>query len=344
MLNITQKLPHALLNWYDKNARPLPWRADRLPYHVWLSEIMLQQTGVETVIGYYRRFLEEVPSIEVLAETDEQRLLKLWEGLGYYSRALNLKKTAGLIVREHGGRFPDTYDQLIKLPGIGPYTAGAIASICFEEKVPAVDGNVVRVISRVAGIYESISPSVLKKTIAESLTLIYPQKRRGDFTQSLMELGATVCLPRGNPKCGICPIEDLCKANKDNMIAHCPPKQERKAKKQQDISVFILICDRLLAVRRRKKEGLLGGMWEFPNIAEKLDSSQAMELAAQWNTKPASIIKSDDKIHLFTHIQWNMTCYSIVCHAKPNAFTWLSLSSLTESFALPTAFRMFLTA
>ena len=149
MLNITQKLPHALLKWYDKNARPLPWRADRLPYHVWLSEIMLQQTGVETVICYYQRFLKEVPSIEVLAETDEQRLLKLWEGLGYYSRALNLKKTAGLIVREHGGRFPDTYEQLIKLPGIGPYTAGAIASICFGEKVPAVDGNVIRVISRI---------------------------------------------------------------------------------------------------------------------------------------------------------------------------------------------------
>jgi A/G-specific adenine glycosylase len=339
---IPRELPNILLEWYDGNARPLPWRNDCVPYHIWLSEIMLQQTRVETVKTYYMRFLEEIPTIEALANIDEEKLLKLWEGLGYYSRARNLQKTAKLILSEYGGHFPCTYEQLLKLPGVGAYTAGAIASICFGQPTPAVDGNVLRVISRIAGIYENVDIPAVKKSITASLAKIYPTDRSGDFTQSLMELGATICLPRGTPKCHICPSVKFCKAIQDNSVLDLPIKQIQKAKKIQVITLFVFSCKENIAIHHRKKEGLLAGLWEFPNVHEKLDEQQAIGLAAKWKTKPVSLTKSSQRVHVFTHIKWYMTCYYIDCSAQPTCFTWADHASLLKTYPLPTAFKMFL--
>lgn len=341
---IPQELPHILLKWYDKNARSLPWREDCIPYHIWLSEIMLQQTGVEVVKTYYTRFLKEIPTIEVLANIDEERLLKLWEGLGYYSRARNLQKAAKLIVCQNDGVFPRTYEQILKLPGIGAYTAGAIASICFGYPTPAVDGNVLRVISRIAGIYENVDTSAVKKHITLSLAKIYPKYRNGDFTQSLMELGATVCLPKGMPKCNICPVRNFCKALQDDSVLKLPIKQIKAAKKIQEITLFVFSCGGNIAIHRRKNAGLLAGLWEFPNVNGKLNEQQAIELAAQWETDPVSLIRSTQRLHVFTHIKWYMTCYYIDCAKQPARFIWANHASLSQTYALPTAFKIFLDA
>lgn len=341
-LEIPEELPHILLEWYDKNARRLPWREDCIPYHIWLSEIMLQQTGVEVVKAYYTRFLQEIPSIEALANADEEKLLKLWEGLGYYSRVRNLQKAAKLIVCQYGGHFPRTYEQILKLPGIGAYTAGAIASICFGQPTPAVDGNVLRVISRIAGIYECVDTSLVKKRITRSLAKIYPQNRNGDFTQSLIELGATVCLPKGMPKCKSCPAQSLCTALQDNTVLNLPIKQIKTPKKVQEITLFVFSCQENIAIHRRKKQGLLAGLWEFPNVNGKLNEQQAIELAEQWETAPVTLIKCTQRVHVFTHIKWYMTCYYIDCAKQPEPFIWANHTSLSQTYALPTAFKMFL--
>ena len=202
--NILSALPGVLLPWYRENRRELPWRRDREPYHVWLSEIMLQQTRVEAVKGYYTRFLEALPTIEDLANCDDDTLHKLWEGLGYYSRVRNLKKAANQIMKRHGGRFPDTYEEVRALSGIGDYTAGAICSICFDYPTPAVDGNVLRVISRLTEDATPIDLPARKKEVSQLLAAVYPAEA-GDFTQALMELGATLCGPNWKPRCQECP-------------------------------------------------------------------------------------------------------------------------------------------
>lgn len=340
---LPQILPQRLLAWYDQNARPLPWRRDTNPYHVWISEIMLQQTGVEVVKSYYARFLEAFPTIEALAEADEQTVLKLWEGLGYYSRARNLMKTARIIARENGGRFPDTYEEIAKLPGIGPYTAGAIASICFNLPVPAVDGNVVRVVARIAGIDEEVTESV-KKRMTASLKMVYPPDRCGDFTQSLMDLGAVVCIPNGAPKCPQCPAADICTANRDGATLSLPVKGRKQAKKQQELTVFLLCCGDNIALRRRESGGLLAGLWELPNVPGILNETGAAALAAQWGVKPRALIKALRRGHVFTHIRWDMLCYVIECASQPPSFTWVSREQLSDTFALPTAFKKLIDA
>ena len=216
-LALPDDLPRLLLDWYDRAARLLPWRENTEPYRVWVSEVMLQQTGVMTVTPYYERFMAAFPTVKTLAEAEEQQVLKLWEGLGYYSRARNLKKAAEIIVRDYNARFPDTYEELIRLPGIGTYTAGAIAAICFELPAPAVDGNVARVISRITG-QNFDDKAALKKASAAALLSIFPATRRGDFTQSLMELGALICLPNSAPKCDACPVSGHCAAFKSGFV------------------------------------------------------------------------------------------------------------------------------
>ena len=210
---ILKQLPSLLLPWFARHRRELPWRRDKEPYHVWLSEIMLQQTRVEAVRGYYERFLERLPTVGALARAEENELLKLWEGLGYYSRVRNLQKAAQCIVDEYGGVFPRTYDEIRALPGIGPYTAGAICSICFELPTPAVDGNVVRVLSRFLADDAPVTDERVKRETARRLAEVYPRGHCGDFTQALMELGATVCLPNGAPLCESCPLRELCRAH-----------------------------------------------------------------------------------------------------------------------------------
>ena len=334
-------LPEVLLKWYDVSARPLPWRKDGNPYHVWVSEIMLQQTRVEVVKSYYTRFLERIPTIEALAKADEQTLFKLWEGLGYYSRVRNLQKAAKKIVCEHNGQFPDIYDKIIQLPGIGPYTAGAIASICFGQPTPAVDGNVIRIISRITANYEPTDSPVLKKSITSSLSKMYPVNRCGDFTQALMELGAVLCIPNGMPKCHICPVSGSCKAYLQHVVMELPIKTPKNERKIQNITLFVFSYGDKIAIRRRNNQGLLAGLWEFPNVTGNLNDEQAVELAKTWNTDPISIQKSIHRTHIFTHIKWNMTCYYIGCSKQEPLFTWVSHESLTDIYPLPTAFRMF---
>lgn len=337
-LALPPELVRYLLDWYDQAARPLPWRRDTDPYRVWISEIMLQQTGVEVVKAYYARFLESFPTVGALAGAVEGKVMKLWEGLGYYSRARNLMKTARLIVREYGGRFPNTYEEIIKLPGIGPYTAGAIASICFNLPVPAVDGNVVRVVSRIAGIDDEITRSVINR-ITASLKAVYPADRRGDFTQSLMELGAVICIPNGAPKCTQCPAADICAANRDGTALSLPVKRQKPAKKQQELTVLLLSCGDCIALRRREDGGLLAGLWELPNVPGFLGENEAAALAAEWGVKPAASTKSLHRSHTFTHVRWDMLCHVIECAARPPAFTWVNREQLSDAYTLPTAFR-----
>ncbi len=331
--------------WYRANARALPWRADTEPYHVWLSEIMLQQTRVEAVIGYYHRFLSALPTVRDLAAVDEETLLKLWEGLGYYSRARNLKKAAGVIVNERGGAFPETYEEILSLPGVGPYTAGAIASICFEQPAPAVDGNVLRVYARLTRYGENIDTDAAKKQVREALLPFYTPGQCGVLTQSLMELGATVCIPNGAPKCGVCPVRDCCAADQQGDPDRFPVRGEKKQRKVVNKTVLLLRCGGRYAIKKRPAKGLLAGLWEFPNadlpVGEEFSPESAAALASEWGAKPLKLIARSAYTHIFTHVEWRMQAFFIECGEMPDAFTWATAEALARDYALPSAFRPF---
>lgn len=331
-----------LLAWYAQNARVLPWRENTDPYRIWVSEIMLQQTQVDTVIPYYNRFLQHIPTIKALAEIDEAQLLKLWEGLGYYSRARNLQKAAKAIVENYGGQFPAALTDILALPGIGAYTAGAIASICFEQAVPAVDGNVLRVVARLTGSDADIALPRVKSDITEMLRAVYPEHRRGDFTQSLMELGATVCLPNGAPKCPACPVRTFCRAFENGTQLALPVKAKKKPRKQEEKTVFLLCCDDKLAIRQRETGRLLGGLWEFPNAEGHLSAEQAGQVLREWGFSAFSIKRGHRRKHIFTHIEWKMCSYIITCSNMPEAFFWVTKERLSTEIAMPSAFLPFL--
>ena len=339
---LSSELPERLLRWYDWNARALPWRRDKDPYRVWVSEIMLQQTGVDVVLRYYPRFLEAFPTVRALAEADESKLLKLWEGLGYYARARNMRKAARVIAESFGGSFPETYEGLRRLPGVGEYTAGAVASICFELPTPAVDGNVLRVAARLTSLITPLTDAD-KKQVTESLREIYPPKRCGDFTQSLMELGAVICIPNGQPKCEICPAAGLCSAYRDGKAGTIPVKTQKPPKKAFELTVFLLTCGGRIALRRREEGGLLGGMWELPNVPGHLSDTEALAQAASWGVCPAELLSSMRRGHVFTHLRWDMLCYAIDCRdMTADGLVWVSHSELERAYALPTAFRKFI--
>ncbi len=334
------ELPGLLLPWFSVNARDLPWRRDREPYHVWVSEIMLQQTRVEAVKRYYTRFLQALPDIPALAAVDSDRLAKLWEGLGYYSRARSLRAAAQQIMSCHGGVFPEHYTDVRALPGIGDYTAGAICSICFGQPTPAVDGNVLRVISRLTGDRRSVSAETTKRAVRAALTEVYPAGECGVFTQALMELGATVCLPNGAPDCAVCPAAELC-CSRAGDWRFLPVKAEKKARRREKLTVFLLRCDGRTAVRRRGDDGLLAGLWEFPNVPGHLSPEEAILCAEQWGVHPRALESSLERKHVFTHVEWEMRCYHIRCAAAPPEFIWADEAALRGEIALPTAFRMF---
>ena len=340
MEELLQKLPGALLPWYERNKRNLPWRADREPYHVWLSEIMLQQTRVEAVKGYYARFLSALPDIAALANADDEQLNKLWEGLGYYSRVRNLKKAAAMIVDTYGGQFPREYEQIRALPGIGDYTAGAICSICFDQPRPAVDGNVMRVISRITADDTPIDLPAQKKRNADALAAVYPA-RAGDFTQALMELGATVCLPNGKPACESCPCRGFCKARQMGIEMTLPVKLPKKDRREENKTVFILSCDDRFALVKRADKGLLAGLWQFPEVPGILELKDALSAVESLGLSVREVYRQADKKHIFTHIQWNMRGYYLEVAAANDAFTWLSREEIENHAALPTAFRQF---
>ena len=311
------------------------------PYHVWLSEVMLQQTRVEAVKGYYRRFLAELPDIPALAACPPDRLAKLWEGLGYYSRMRNLQKAAQVIVSAHGGVFPREYDAIRALPGVGDYTAGAIASICFGLPEPAVDGNVLRVLSRVTDDAAPVTDAAVKREYAARLREIYPAGRCGDFTQSLMELGATVCGPNSQPQCALCPLASLCLARANGTALLRPVKAPKKEKRTEEKTVFILRCGTRIAVRRRPEQGLLAGLWELPNVDGKCSAQQALAQAERWGVHPRELCRSSEKTHIFTHIRWELRGFYIECAEAAPLFTWVDPARFRQDIALPTAFRIF---
>lgn len=335
------QLPGLLLPWYEQNKRDLPWRQDREPYHVWLSEIMLQQTRVEAVKGYYTRFLTALPTIKSLAAADPEQLNKLWEGLGYYSRVRNLQKAAKQIMELHNGVFPQEYAAIRALAGIGDYTAGAVGSICFGLPTPAVDGNVLRVCARLAADSTPIDKPQTKKALTEHLAQVYPAGRCGDFTQALMELGATVCVPNGAPHCEACPLSAICLAHRDGLETELPIKSAKKPRRQEQMTVFILDCDGKTALNKRPETGLLAGLWEFPHVPGDLDAEQALAQLEQWGIMPEEVKRSTEKVHIFTHVQWNMKGWYVRCANTPNTFTWADEKELDTIYALPTAFRQF---
>lgn len=334
-------LPGALLPWYASHARDLPWRRDREPYHVWLSEIMLQQTRVEAARGYYLRFLDAFPTLRDLAAADEARLLKLWEGLGYYSRARNLQKAARVLCDEYGGVFPDTREALEGLPGVGPYTAGAVASICFERPCAAVDGNVLRVLSRLTADGAPVDLPATRADVAARLEAVYPAGACGAFTQALMELGAVVCTPK-SPKCGLCPANDFCLAAARGETARYPVRLPKREKRTEKRTVLLLECEGRFAVERRSASGLLAGLWQLPNLTGERTADEAMSEAAALETQPAQLCRELRRTHVFTHIRWEMVCYHIRCQCAPLRLVWASPAELRETYALPTAFRIFL--
>jgi len=325
----------ALLAWYDAGHRALPWRDTRDPYAIWVSEVMLQQTRAETVIGYYRRFLERFPTVRALAEAPEQELLKAWEGLGYYSRARNLQKAAKRIVAEHGGALPSDAGALATLPGIGPYTAGAIASIAFGRRVAAVDGNVERVIARVAGIREEVTvPSVGRAIRARAAELV-PADRPGDFNNALMELGARVCVP-GTPDCEACPVRPWCDAHREGDADLLPVKRRVRAPLVEKRGVAIVRWGGQVLVQRRI-ERMLKGMWQFPNALDAWEPSallRALGLSAEWAGD------AGEAKHVFTHRVWEMRLHRFVAQspAEMPECRWVDAAGL-DALPLPTAMR-----
>ena len=332
-------LPGLLLPWYRENRRELPWRQTSDPYRIWVSEIMLQQTRVEAVKGYYARFLDRLPDIAALANCDDDELHKLWEGLGYYSRVRNLKKAARVIEERHGGVFPSDHAAVLALPGIGDYTAGAICSIAFSLPTPAVDGNVLRVLARLRADEEAIDLPQVKKRVREELAAVYPTDCPGEFTQALMELGATVCVPNGEPKCSLCPCREICQGGESWQTL--PVKLPKKAKKQEDRTVFILRCGDRYAIEKRPSRGLLADLWQFPNVAGHLRAAEAVAWAEERGLHPRNVEKSIDRNHIFTHIRWDLRGWFLEVDSMAGDFTWLTLDEIDTQAALPTAFRQF---
>ena len=333
-------LPEALLPWYEKNRRDLPWRKDNNPYHIWVSEIMLQQTRVEAVKGYYACFLKALPDVESLANAPDDELHKLWEGLGYYSRVRNLKKAARQIMELHGGRFPQTHREVSSLAGIGPYTAGAICSIAFDLPTPAVDGNVLRVISRLTNDDTPIDKPAFRKKIDAQLSEIYPENA-GDFTQALMELGATVCGPNRKPDCENCPCKKLCLGYACGTAESLPVKKAKPQRRKEDKTVFIICCDGKFALHKRPDKGLLANLWEFPNVSTKLELKAALKEVERMGIKPREIIRQVEKKHIFTHVEWNMCGIYMEAKECGGNYVWMSADQINAEAALPTAFRQF---
>lgn len=337
------ELTAPLLSWYTENKKALPWRIDASPYHVWISEIMLQQTRTTAVIPYYERFLRELPTITALASVPDERLMKLWEGLGYYSRARNLKKAAEILVKEHDAKLPDTMKELLALPGIGEYTAGAIASIAFGRPEPAVDGNVLRVVMRYLGCSEDIARSSTKAQVADDLRTIYPSGAdAGSFTQAMMELGENVCIPNGEPRCALCPLQELCEAKRMGWTGILPVKSPKKARRKEERTVFLLSCRGRYAVRQRPESGLLAGLWEFPSVLGKLTLDEAAAYVRTLDTELLSCEPCGEAVHIFTHVEWHMTGYLAECASPAEGLTWESARTIRERYAFPTALRAFL--
>ena len=339
--NLLRALPESLLGWYRENARDLPWRHTEDPYRIWVSEIMLQQTRVAAVLGYYARFLAVFPTVEALAEADEERLMKLWEGLGYYSRARNLQKAAKEITVLGG--FPDTYDGLLALPGVGDYTASAIAAAAFGRREPAVDGNVLRVMTRLTDCHDDISDPKTKRAVRAALAEVMPEEPADIriFNQAMMELGATVCGPNTAPRCDDCPVSGLCLGRQRGTAEILPVKKAKKERRVEEKTVLLLMRDGKIALRKRPKTGLLAGLWEFPNVEGTLDETAA---GAAVEAMGLSVIDWQSRLtakHIFTHVEWRMTGYTLTVRGDgPAELEWVDAAGLAAR-SVPSAFARY---
>lgn len=328
-----------LLSWYEAHARVLPWREDPRPYRVWISEIMLQQTRVEAVKPYFERFMEALPGVRSLAEISDDRLMKLWEGLGYYSRAKNLKKAAELLVEQYGGELPSSYEELKMLPGIGSYTAGAIASIAYGIPVPAVDGNVLRVISRVTGNREDILKQSVKRKIEEDLKAVMPFDSASSYNQGLIEIGAMVCIPNGAPLCGECPLASVCVARAKGLTGEIPVKTPKKKRKIDERTVLILSWEGKVAIRKRSDSGLLASLYEFPSTKGHLSEEQVLDL---FGANAIGVIALPEAKHVFSHIEWKMIGYRVELSEKTaENFIWVTPEEISKIYSFPGALKVY---
>ena len=342
------KLSDILLSWYDSERRILPWREDPTPYHVWVSEIMLQQTRVDTVIEYYQRFLRELPDVKALAEAEEERLLKLWQGLGYYSRIRNMHKGAVQVMEEYGGEIPGTPKELQKLSGIGESVAAAISSIAFAYPIPSVDGNLLRVYARMTGYEESIRTTAARKVATAYYEEILDRTRPGDMNQALMDLGATICLPNGAPLCEKCPWQMHCAAHRTGKEQQLPVKEEKKQRRKEKRTVLRIRLGDRVVIGKRPERGLLANLYELPNAEGWLTEPQAEEACRTLGYEPKAIRKLKPSKHIFSHVEWHMHAFEIEAEERPdasaaeNGFFAAEKSALQEEYSIPTAFKAYM--
>ena len=348
----------ALLAWRKSapDTRDLPWRDEPTPYHVWISEIMLQQTRAAVVRGYYLRFLDALPSVRDLAEVDDDALMKLWQGLGYYSRARNLKRAAEVIVREHEGQLPNDFDALLALPGIGRYTASAISSFAYGQPRPAVDGNFLRVAARVTATPIDIAKDASKRALEAALVPSYPSGRdAGLLNEAFMDLGATVCLPNGAPLCHTCPAARLCLAHEYGTEQNYPVKTALKARRKEKHTVLLLSCGDHIAIRKRPAKGLLAGLWEYPNVDGKLSRRAVRAHLEAEGFGVCTIVPLPPARHIFSHIEWELTGWAVTVtdtnepplmaaeeiEGAPSPLLWVRREELADKYSIPAAFGYF---
>jgi len=336
-----------LLSWYDGHARVLPWREDNSPYRVWVSEIMLQQTRVEAVKPFFERFLNALPDVQALADCPEDELLKLWEGLGYYNRVRNMQKVARIVVDEYNGVFPADYEKLLELPGIGHYTAGAIGSIAFGIQMPAVDGNVLRVLSRVEASYEDILKQSVKTAMEQKIKKIIPKDRAGDFNQALIEIGAIVCVPNGKAKCEECPLAFCCQAYARGIVDELPKKKAKKERRVEERTVLVLKEGDRVALHKRPPKGLLAGLYELPNLEGHLSEDQVLSCIRKWGYAPIRILPLAGAKHIFSHVEWRMTGYAVSLEETENmdlneeGLFFIEAKETEEKYPVPAAFAAY---
>ena len=347
-----------LVEWFRENQRDLPWRKRMDAYRVWISEIMLQQTRVEAVKPYYERFLKELPDVKALAEVPEDRLLKLWEGLGYYNRARNLKEAACQIMEKYGGRFPETYEEIRGLKGIGNYTAGAVSSFVYGVRKPAVDGNVLRVVTRITADWSDITKAGTRTKVEREVEEVISAEAAGDFNQSLIELGAIVCVPNGEPKCGICPVSGICLAHAQGRETEFPVKAKKKERRIEKRTILVFRDNEKAAVRKRPDTGLLAGLYEFPGTEGHLKQPEVVRYAKSLGLMPIRVKKLGNAKHIFSHVEWHMVGYEVIVDeleknmkdqegrkdqgAAPGEIIFAELRELKEHYPMPSAFEAYM--
>ena len=339
---LTSTLFDTLLSWYDANKRVLPWRGTVDPYRVWVSEIMLQQTRVETVKSYFLRWMKAFPTVRALAEAKEDEVLKAWEGLGYYSRARNLHKAAKKVCEEYGGEVPASKEELRKLPGIGEYTVGAVLSIAFGVAEPAVDGNVLRVVSRLTADPSDVSRPDVRKGVADALRPLMPAGKTSDFTQALFEIGALICLPNDAYRCEECPLKTSCRAYAAGTQSNYPVKSEKTEKRTEKKTVFLFYHDGRYALRRRPEKGLLANLYEFPNAEGHLSAEEARAYAEALGAI-TDVTPLPAATHVFTHLIWDMTGYLVRLKApiSQDGVLWATKEEIGKRYSLPSAFAAY---